>query len=172
MLFAKTLACHTYEEWLTALPAIRAAQYAVIETSGGQLQAIHLRRFPKLISWPEIWPVASGYRAGGTNDRCLLYFNQPSSCPNFLALKYVISSQHTSYATLLAAVATLDTIAAEKKIDAILCDAANSRLSDRLLARQGWEKHKPSRWHRNFIKRFYGEYPPVRLPLLAPAFVS
>jgi hypothetical protein len=149
------------------LPAIRDARYAVIETSGGQLQAVHLRPFPKLISWPEIWPVASGYHAKGATDRCLLYYNQPDSCPNFLALKYVISSQNTSYTTLLAAAATLDAIAAAKQIDAILCDAANSRLSDRLLARQGWEKHKPSRWHRNFIKRFYGEYPPIRLPLLA-----
>lgn len=167
MLFTRTLPCRTHKEWLAALPAIRDARYAVIETSAGQLQAIHLRRFPKLISWPEIWPVSGGYHAQGATDRCLLYYNQPRSCPNFLALKYVVSSPCTSYATLLAAVATLDAIAAAKQIDAILCDAANSRLSDRLLARHGWEKHKPARWHRNFIKRFYGEYPAGRLPLLA-----
>ncbi|MDZ4657358.1 MAG: hypothetical protein SH868_07230 [Bythopirellula sp.] len=167
MLFTKTLPCRTEEEWLAALPAIRDTRYAVIETCGGELQAIHLRRFPKLISWPEIWPVASGYHAQGATDRCLLYYNQPRSCLNFLALKYVVSSPRTSYATLLAAVGTLDAIGAAKQIDAILCDAANSRLSDRLLVRHGWEKHKPARWHRNFIKRFYGEYPAIRLPLLA-----
>ncbi len=93
-----------------------------------------------------------------------MYYNQPRSCPNFLALKYVVSSTGTTYATFRAAIATLDAIAAEKRIDAILCDAANSRLSDRFLARQGWEPHKPQRWHRNFIKRFYGQYPAVRLP--------
>jgi hypothetical protein len=164
MWFAKTLSCRTQEEWLAALPAIRKAHYAVIETSAGHLQAVHLRWFPKLIDLPELWPVAKRYHADGPADRCLLYYNQPRSCANFLALKYVVSSSGTSYATFRAAIATLDAIAKEKQIDAILCDAANSRLSDRFLARQGWEKHKPQRWHRNFIKRFYGQYPAVRLP--------
>jgi hypothetical protein len=26
-------------------------------------------------------------------------------------------------------------------------------MSDRLLARFGWQPHKPQRWHRNFIRR-------------------
>lgn len=167
MLFTKKLNCRTHDEWNAALPAIRAARYGVIETSKGQLQAIYLRWFPKLIALPEIFPVASRYHASGSEDRCLLYYNQPKACPNFLALKYVVSNMHSSYATFRAAIATLDAIAAEKNIDALLCDVANSRLSDRFLARQGWEKHKPARWHRNFIKRFYGEYPAVRLPVLA-----
>jgi hypothetical protein len=166
MLFSQTLPCRTQAEWLAALPLIRAARYAVIETSGGKLQAIHIRRFPKLLSWPDFWPVTNRYHASGPADRCLLYYNQPRSCPNFLAVRYAVSSCNTSYATIRAAIATLDAIAASKQIDAILCDAANSRLSDRLLARQGWEKHKPQRWHRNFIKRFYGEYPAVNLPLV------
>lgn len=164
MWFAKTLFCRTPEEWLAALPAIRKARYAVIETSAGRLQAVHLRWFPKLIDLPELWPVASRYHAKGRADRCLLYYNQPRSCPGFLALKYLVSSRGTNYATCRAAITMLDAIAAEKQIDAIVCDAANGRLSDRLLARQGWEKHKPQRWHRNFIKRFYGHYPAVRLP--------
>ena len=46
-----------------------------------------------------------------------------------------------------------------KQIDAIVCDAGNIRLSDRVMARLGWEPHKPQRWHRNFIRRFYGVYP-------------
>jgi hypothetical protein len=33
------------------------------------------------------------------------------------------------------------------------------RLSDRLMARLGWEPLAPRRWHRNFIRRFYGVYP-------------
>jgi hypothetical protein len=172
MNLTQILLCRTHDEWLAALPAIRAARYAVIETSAGQLQAIHLRRFPKLLAWPDFWPVSNRYHAGGTTDRCLLYYNQPRSCPNFLAVRYAVSSCSTSYATIRAAIATLDAIAAAKQIDAILCDAANSRLSDRLLARQGWEKHKPQRWHRNFIKRFYGKYPAVQLPLLARASQS
>jgi hypothetical protein len=33
----------------------------------------------------------------------------------------------------------------------------------------GWEPHKPQRWHRNFIRRFYGVYPDceTRVPPLA-----
>jgi hypothetical protein len=167
MLFAKSYDCRTAEEWLVVLPMIRAMRYGVIETAGGCLQAVHVRLFPKWLALPELLPVGERYHAGGAADRCLLYFNQPRSCPNFLALKYAVSTRATSYATLRAAVATLDAIAAEKKIDAIVCDAANSRLSDRLLARHGWEKHKPQRWHRNFIKRFYGEYLVIELPVVA-----
>ena len=87
--------------------------------------------------------------------------------PNYLALKYIVSTLGTSYATFRAALTVLDAIAALKQSDAILCDAANVRITDRLLARFGWEPHKPQRWHRNFIRRFYGNYPTVRLPLPA-----
>lgn len=166
MMFSRRYLCRSEEEWLAALPAIHAARYGVIETAGGRLQAMHVRLFPKLVALPEVWPVAKRYHGNGTADKCLLYFNQPRSCPNFLALKYVVSTQATSYATFRAAIATLDAIAAEKGIDALVCDAANSRLSDRFLTRQGWEKHKPQRWHRNFIKRFYGEYPRIKLPVV------
>ena len=79
--------------------------------------------------------------------------------PNFLALKYIVSTRGTSYRTFRAALSVLDAIAELKQIDAIVCDAANIRLSDRLMARLGWEPHKPQRWHRNFIRRFYGKYP-------------
>lgn len=166
MLFVKTYRCRTADEWHAALPAIRNARYGAIETAGGKLQAVYVRRFPKLLALPELWPLTDRYHSRGEPDRCLLYFNQPRSCPNFLALRYVVSTRGTRYATFRAAIAVLDRIAAEKQIDAMVCDAANSRLSDRFLARQGWEKHKPQRWHRNFIKRFYGAYPQVKLPVV------
>ena len=59
-----------------------------------------------------------------------------------------------------------------KRSDAIVCDVWNWRISERLLARWGWEPHKPQAWHRNYIKRFYGVYPPSKLETageLAPA---
>jgi len=90
----------------------------------------------------------------------LLYYNQPWRMPNYLALRYVVTTTGTSYRTFRAALTALDTIAELKQIDAIVCDAANIRLSDRFMARMGWEPHKPQRWHRNFIRRFYGQYPP------------
>lgn len=138
---------------------IRVRRYGVIETVGGRLAAIHLRPWPKLVALPELLPLGPRYHARGTPDRCLLYYNQPRRLPNFLALKYIVSTAGTSYATFRAALTALDAVAALKRTDAIVCDAANIRLTDRLMARLGWEPHKPQRWHRNFIRRFYGVYP-------------
>jgi len=144
--------------------ALRARRYGVIETFAGQLAAIHLRPWPKLIAWPEVWPLLGPrYHARGQADRCLLYYNQPRRMPQFLALKYVVSTSGTSYRTFRAALVVLDAIAELKHADAILCDAANYRLSDRLMQRLGWEPHKPQRWHRNYIRRFYGTDPAVAI---------
>jgi len=157
----------TVSNWELGRETIRRRHYGVIETSAGQLAAIHFRPLPKLFSWPEIWPAGATYHARGQADRCLLYFNQPIGNPNYLALKYMVSTLGTSYVTVRAALTSLDAVAEIKQSDAILCDAFNQRLSDRLLKRYGWESHKPQRWHRNFIKRFYGEYPTTELPLAA-----
>ncbi|MCG8451496.1 MAG: hypothetical protein MI725_18170 [Pirellulales bacterium] len=151
----------TVDDWQAGRERIRRRSYGVIETSAGCLVAIHFRPWPKLFAWPEIWPVGPLYHARGESDRCLLYYNQPWSCPNYLALKYVVSSRATPYATFRAALTTLDAIAELKQSDAILCDAFNRRLSDRFLKRLGWAPHKPQRWHRNYIKRFYGDYPEI-----------
>jgi hypothetical protein len=98
-----------------------------------------------------------------SEDRCRLYFNQPLRFSNFLAVPYLLSGRGTTLATVYAALWALDEIARIKRTDAILADVLNLRISDRLLARRGWAPHKPSRWHRHFIKRFYGKYPPVPL---------
>lgn len=149
----------TIDDWQAGREKLAGGRYGVIETAGGRLVAVHLRPWPKLLSWPEIWPAGPAYHARGDADRCLLYYNQPRRFSNFLALKYVVSTRGTSYATIRAALIALDKIAEMKRTDAILCDAANTRLNDRLLHRFGWESHEPQRWRRNFIKRFYGQYP-------------
>jgi hypothetical protein len=141
---------------------IRARKYGVIETTGGELRAVHLRAWPKMFALPELLPLGPGYHGPGDADRCLLYYNQPRRMPNFLALKYVVTTLGTSYQTFRAALRALDAIAELKGIDAIVCDATNMRLSERFMARMGWEPHKPQRWHRNFIRRFYGVYPEHR----------
>ena len=56
-------------------------------------------------------------------------------------------------------VTVLDQIAEIKHSDALLCEAFNQRISDRFLARMGWERHMESSSKRHFIKRFYGKYP-------------
>jgi hypothetical protein len=75
-------------------------------------------------------------------------------------LKYFISARQTSFATVVRALDLLDEIARLKRSDALLCDVGNWRIGTKLLARFGWVPHCPSRWHRHYIKRFYGEYPP------------
>jgi hypothetical protein len=150
----------TIHDWDANRDLLAARPYGVVETSGGQVVAVHLRWLPKLLAWPEFWPTAPGYHIRGRADRCLLYYNQPRRFPNFLALKYVVSTLGTSFATFRAALVALDRLAELKHTDALLCDAANARISDRLLQRWGWAPHKPQRWRRNYIKRFYGTYPP------------
>ena len=137
---------------------LRQRRYGVIEVRGGRLAAIHLRPWPKFVSLLDVF-FGNWYHDHMPGDHVRLYYNQPRRFPNFLTLKYVISARGTSWATFHRALATLDEIARIKSSDALLCDAANFRISPRLMAREGWERHTSSRWHRNYIKRFYGEYP-------------
>ena len=144
---------------------VRRRRYGVIEIVDGRLARIVFRPFPKWVSlWESLyWGEWRHQRKPG--DRCYLYFNQPAQCPNYLALKYAHSHRDTRLRSFFAALRVLDQIAEIKRTDAIVADAANLRISDRLLSRLGWEKHTNSRWHRNYIKRFYGEYgKPVSCP--------
>ncbi len=157
--------------------ALRRGRYGIIETCGGRLVAIHLRPWPRIVSVLEAdWLGRLHKRRAG--DRCLLYYNQPRRHSNYLALNYVVSRRDCTYTTLHRAVAALYEVARIKRSDAILCDAWNLRISERLLARDGWEAHKPDRWHRHYIKRFYGVYPPASdtasagLPNTLPATVE
>jgi hypothetical protein len=155
------LLCPTIYDLHEGRDVLVRGRYGVIEAYGGKFQSIELRPLPKMLSWPEVWPVRLKFHGRGPADRCRLYYNQPLGLPNFLALKYIVSTDGTSYATFRAALAALDAVAAIKRTDAIVCDVANMRLSNRLMNRWGWEPHKPQRWHRNFIRRFYGQYPPT-----------
>ncbi len=151
---------------------LRRRRYGVIEVAGGQLRRVRLRPFPKLISLPgvrldEWW--SHGRRQG---DRCWVYYNQPLGCPNFLAVVHVVSTAGTSYRTIRLAASVLDEIARIKRADAIVCHVANGRISDRLLRRWGWEPHAPRLRGRNFIKRFYGQYPPPLADIAAPSQIA
>lgn len=155
MLFAKTL----HDPFGADAGRLARGRYGVIETRGGRLVAIHLRPWPKMASALESEWWGRRYHERRAGDRCLLYFNQPRRCPSYLALTYIQSRRDTSFASFRRALQVLDDVARLKRSDAILCDAWNLRISDRLFARWGWEPHKPQAWHRNFIKRFYGVYP-------------
>ena len=147
--------------------ALRRGRYGVIETSHGRLVAIRLRPWPRIVSALETDWLGRRWHELRAGNRCLLYYNQPRRHSNYLALKYVVSERDCTLATAFRALRALDEVARLKRSDAILCDAWNSRISDRMLAREGWEAHKPQRWHRNYIKRFYGVYPPATANIAA-----
>jgi hypothetical protein len=132
---------------------IRGRRYGRIEMSDGTLEGISFRPLPKLAA-PFDLPWGRLVHRSAPGDRCWLYFNQPRSLEQFLALKLVVSTREATLASFRGALEVLDEVARIKRTQAIVCDAAYWRISDRLLARWGWQPHKPQRWHRNFIKRF------------------
>jgi len=105
-----------------------------------------------------LW-LGSFHRRQLTGDRCWLYYDQPLFHRNFLAVKYVLASRDCSFATMKGAMTVLEEIARIKRTDAALADVSNAKISDRLLAREGWQRHCQPSFRRHFIKRFYGEYP-------------
>lgn len=139
---------------------LRARAHGIIHAEGGRFCRVVLRPFAKLISVPEILLLGGWYHRHWNADRCLLYYDQPWRFPNFLVVKYVVSGRGTTYRTCRPVLDALDEIARLKRTDALLCDLSNWRLSREMMARWGWEPHCPSRWHRHYIKRFYGRYPP------------
>lgn len=140
---------------------LRRRSYGVIEAADGRFCRVVLRPFPKLVSLPDVLVLGRWRHQRTCGDRSLLYYNQPRRCRNFLAVTYVVSSKGTSCATLKRLLEALDEIARLKQSDALVCDVSNGRLSRQVLARLGWEPHCPSRWHRHYIRRFYGTYPEV-----------
>ena len=135
-------------------------RYGVIEAAGGRFRKVSFRPFPTLVSSAGARLMGGWRHDRQKGDLCTLYFNQPRQFRNFLAVKYLVSSRGTSYATYRRVLEALDEIARIKGSDAILCDLANRRITQSMMHRWGWEPHKPSRWHRHYIKRFYGVYPP------------
>jgi hypothetical protein len=138
---------------------LHSRRYGVIEARDGAFDRVRLRPFPKIMLAPEILLLGRARHGYLSGDRCLIYYNQPRRFPNFLAVKYLVTSRGTRLATVRRALETLDAIARFKAVDALLCDVANWRLSTAIMVRLGWEPHCPSRWHRFFIRRFYGDYP-------------
>jgi hypothetical protein len=138
---------------------LRQRRYGVIDVAEGRFQRVLLRPFPKIVSATGILLCGGWCHRHRRGDCLRLYYNQPRRFSNFLVLKYIESARDTSIVTLTRAMAILDEIARQKRSDALLCDVANWRITPKVLGRVGWEPHCPSRFHRHFIKRFYGAYP-------------
>jgi hypothetical protein len=149
----------TVTDLVAQADVIRARRYGVIEVIDGRLERVRLRPWPKIVSISSILFLGQWQHRRLSGNCVWVYYNQPRRFRNFLAVRYAVSSRDCTYATARTAARVLDEIARIKSIDALLCDVAFSRISDRLLARWGWSAHKPQRFHRNYIKRFYGSYP-------------
>ncbi|MBM4093584.1 MAG: hypothetical protein FJ276_29875 [Planctomycetes bacterium] len=149
----------TVHDLRTGADSLRHRSYGLIVVANNRLHAVHLRPWPKLFSATELALPGAGLHWRSAGNHCWLYYNQPRRHRRFLALKYVVSSNLATFATFRAALVVLDEIARLKSSDAIVCEVRNHRISDRLLARWGWEPHVPSSARRHFIKRFYGRYP-------------
>ena len=144
---------------------IRRRAYGVIEVVRGEFRRIAFRPWPKVISLAEIQWLGRRTHQRLRADACRLYFNQPATSRNYLALKYVVSSFGTSYRTILVAQRVLDEVARIKGSDAIVCEVTNDRIADRMMRRWGWEPHLASSGRRHYIKRFDGVYPTGGPPL-------
>ena len=138
---------------------LRRRRYGVIEIVDERLAGIHLRPWPKSISLLEIAWFGRRFHRQRRGNRCLLYYNQPLRFPNFLVLKYVVSTRGTSLSAIRSSLIVLDEIARIKQADATLAEVSNLRISDRLLRRYGWERHLLQSRRRHYIRRFYGVYP-------------
>jgi len=147
---------------------LRRRRHGVIEMAGGRLVAIHLRPWPRRGSLLEARTLGRLWHRYTTGDRALLYYSQPWGSANYLALRYCQSTRDCRLATFHGTVRVLEEIARIKGSDAILADVSSGRISDRLLARWGWEPLGGGSRGRTFVRRFYGAYPePAFAELLA-----
>jgi hypothetical protein len=138
---------------------LRQRRYGMIEVTDQGLARIALLPWPKFSSWVEARILGDWRHRCRDGKVCRLYYNQPRRKVNFLTLAYVESARHATLATFRGALSVLDEIARLKQSEFLVTDVANTRISDRLLARWGWSPLSPRRGHRLFVKRFYGKYP-------------
>jgi len=139
--------------------AARRARYGMIEVRQGRLSRIVLRPWPKLVSIVGLRLLGRWGLDRQPGDGVRLYYSQPRATPNYLAVTYIVSGRGATWADVCRSLAVLDSVARLKRSDAIVCDVTNPRISARLLRRQGWEPLSSNRWHRYYIRRFYGQYP-------------
>ncbi len=139
--------------------AIRHRAYGIIEVSAGRLSRIAFRPWPKIFTADDVLVRSQFSHRWLVRDACRVYFNQPLAHQRYLAIKYIISNFGTKLATLRCAMLVADEVARIKRVDAIVCHVASSKISDRLMKRLGWERHLENSPKRQFIKRFYGTFP-------------
>ena len=140
---------------------IRAWRCGRILMRAGKLVEIQRRLVCGNVSVAEVWWQAKFGRRD--DDCCWLDYHQPFGMPGFLTLDYIRTGTLASYRTFIGACHVLDEIARIRSSSAIVAHVTNRNISDRLLARHGWERHAEHWQGRHWIRRFYNGYPPSRL---------
>lgn len=137
---------------------IRRRSYGLIEVADGRFRRIVFRPWPKILTADDVLIRSQFGSRRSLRDACRLFFNQPRSHRNFLALKFIVSNFGTTFGTIRRAMQVLDEVARIKHSDAIVAHVTTPHVSDRLMLRWGWDRHLESSRQRHFIKRFYGDY--------------
>ena len=130
---------------------IRSWHYGEIEVSKGELLAVYPRWWPKIASQWEAWQ--DSYLRRLPIDVCRIYYSFPMRTPGFMTVIYAHSGPKTQFKTLYRGVTVVDEIAAIWNAEAIVCQATNERLNERLLTRLGYVRHAFSLGNNHFIKR-------------------
>ncbi|HWA97273.1 MAG TPA: hypothetical protein VG713_02220 [Pirellulales bacterium] len=133
---------------------LRPWRAGVIDVRDGKFNQVRWRGVRRRVSRLERRLAGEWIHRHRAGDRCRIYFHVPRRCAGFLVVDYIVSQRDTKFATFRCAVAALDQIAQLTDTYAIVCDVSNLRISDRLLARWGWQPHADHLAGRNFIKRF------------------
>lgn len=127
-----------------------------IVTASGRLVQVRRRWMGYKASRIRVW--WDTHHRATKQDRCQLFFHHAFGMPDFLVIGYVASDKNCSLSTFYCALLALDEIARIKGAHAIVAEATNSRISDRLFKRWGWDRHCHKLSGRHYIKRFYGKY--------------
>lgn len=136
---------------------IRRWRCGRIVMQAGKLVRVERRWMTGSVSMAQVW---WQNRFGRTDDDlCWLDYHQPLGMPSFLTLDYVRSGRNAGYRTFIGACHVLNEIARLRAASAIVAHVSSGGITDRLLQRQGWERHLQHWSGRHWIRRFYDGYP-------------
>lgn len=136
---------------------LRRWRHGRIVMRAGYLVEIQRRLTCGNVSVAQVWWQSTYGRSD--DDVCWIDYHQPFGMPTFLTLDYIRAGSLAGYKSFCGACHVLDAVAQVRGAYAIVAHVSNGQISDRLLARMGWERHL-THWNgRHWIRRFYDGYP-------------
>ncbi len=141
---------------------LRSWRCGRIVMQGGRFVKVQRRLVAGSVSVAQVWWQSKYGRMN--DDVCWLDYHQPFGMPGFLTLDYIRSGQLAGYKTFIGAIRVLEEIARIRNAAAIVAHVTNGAISDRLLHRNGWQRHLEQWSGRHWIRRFYDGYPESALP--------